>query len=112
MARERGVAAEMEERLFSAYFSEGRNIEDRETLAALSSEVGMVAAEVRLALAGSVYGEAVEAEMREAEELGADGVPFFVFNRAYAVAGAQPSELFLEVLEKIREGAGAESRPR
>jgi len=49
----------------------------------------------------------VRADEREAVELGADGVPFFVFDRAMSVAGAQPSELFLEVLRTVWEERGA-----
>ncbi len=103
LARERGRQEAMEERLFFAYFTEGRNIGDRETLAALGGEAGLDPDEIRLALAGDRFTDTVRAEAREAGELGADGVPFYVFNRAYAISGAQPSELFLEALQKAWE---------
>ena len=103
LARRHGLAEKMEERLFAAYFTEGRNVGDRETLAALGAEIGLEASEIRTMLAGTDYAEDVQSEAREAHELGADGVPFYVFNRAYAVAGAQPSELFLEALEKAEK---------
>jgi predicted DsbA family dithiol-disulfide isomerase len=103
LAREHGRQEAMEERLFFAYFTEGRNIGDPETLATLGAEVGLDASEIRQALAGDRYAEAVKAEAREAGELGADGVPFYVFGRAYAISGAQPSELFLEALQKVWE---------
>ncbi|MGA2612202.1 MAG: DsbA family oxidoreductase [Spirochaetia bacterium] len=103
LARARGLQESMEERLFAAYFTEGRNIGDGETLAALGGEAGLDPSEVREMLAGSDFAEEVRSEEREAPELGADGVPFYVFDRTYAVSGAQPIELFLEVLQKVWE---------
>ena len=112
LARGRGLAEQMEERLFAAYFTEGRNIGDAETLAALGAMVGLDPAEVRRVLAGSDYRDDVSNEAQEATELGATGVPFYVFNRLYAISGAQPSELFLEALQRVweeqvpRDGSG------
>ena len=103
MARKHGNAAEVEERLFAAYFTEGRDIQDHETLAAIGASAGMNAAEVREMLLSNSYTEAARREMSEAEELGATGVPFFVFDRVYAVSGAQSSEVFLEILQKVVE---------
>ncbi len=109
LARAHGLQEVVEERLFAAYFTHGRNIGDRETLAALGAEAGLDPSQVRRTLAGADYGEEVRNEEREAPELGADGVPFFVFDRKYAVSGAQPSELFLEVLQKVWQESLASS---
>ena len=100
LAREHGAQDKVEERLFAAYFSEGRNIGDHDTLEALGAEAGLDTVEVRQMLAGTRFAAEVRKETREAESLGADGVPFFVFNRLFAVSGAQPGDLFLEALEK------------
>lgn len=110
LARERGVQDTIEERLFAAYFSEGRNIGDHGTLGGLGAEAGLDPAEVQRMLAGTRFAGEVRQEAREAESLGADGVPFFVFNRVFAVSGAQPSALFLEALEKTWAGQHAEER--
>lgn len=101
LARAHGLQAGLEERLFAAYFTEGRDLGDREALAALAAEVGLDQDEARETLAGGRFADAVRSEAAEAQSLGADGVPFFVFDRAYAVAGAQDSDLFLEVLQKV-----------
>ena len=103
MARERGLQAGLEERLFAAYFTEGKDIGDREVLVEVGAAAGLDATEVRTMLAGTTHADEVRAEMREAQELGANGVPFFVFDRTFAVSGAQPSELFLEALQKAWE---------
>lgn len=55
---------------------------------------------VQKALEGTDFAEAVEKDVAEARELGITGVPFFVFNRKYAVSGAQESKVFLDVLQK------------
>jgi predicted DsbA family dithiol-disulfide isomerase len=100
LARERGAQDTIEERLFAAYFTEGRNIGDDTVLAGIGAEAGLDPSEVREMLAGGRFADEVQKDAQEAQSLGAEGVPFFVFNRAFAVSGAQPTELFLEALEK------------
>jgi predicted DsbA family dithiol-disulfide isomerase len=102
LARERGAQDSIEERLFAAYFTEGRNIGDDKVLAGIGAEAGLDPSEVQEMLAGGRFADEVQKDAQEAESLGADGVPFFVFNRVFAVSGAQPSELFLEALEKAQ----------
>ena len=89
------------ERLMAAYNLEGQNIGDLDTLIKLGTEVGLDAAESRTALLAGSYAEAVRLDEYQAQQIGVRGVPFFVFEDKYAVSGAQPSELFAEVLEKV-----------
>ena len=111
MARALGRQSAVEEALFAAYFSHGKNIEDHDVLAALAGESGIDATEAAAALATDRYAQEVRADIEEARRLGADGVPFYVFNRAYAVSGAQPPEVFLEVLNGVHaEGEPAASK--
>ena len=49
----------------------------------------------------------VNTDIQEARQIGITGVPFFVFNRKYAVSGAQPVATFLKTLERVREDAMA-----
>ena len=90
---------EMEERLFRAYFSEGKNIGDIDTLFQLGVEIGLPESEVREMLETNSYGEQVNQDSQEARELGIRGVPFFVIDEKYAVSGAQPAALFNEALQ-------------
>ncbi len=101
LAKRHGRQDAMEERLFQAYFTEGKNTADHETLTALAAEIGLDEAEVRSMLAGNAYADAVENDIFEARQVGARGVPFFVFDERYAVSGAQPTELFLQVLTRV-----------
>src|SRR5690606_9605606 len=73
---------------------------DRNTLIALGKGAGLEEAAVQTMLDGDQFAYEVAQDIQEASNLGIRGVPFFVFNRKYAVSGAQPPEVFLQTLEK------------
>jgi predicted DsbA family dithiol-disulfide isomerase len=103
LAKKHGLQQEAEERLFSAYFIEGKNIQDTDTLVQLGLETGLPEAELRQVLASDAFAEAVRQDLYEARQIGVRGVPFFVLNQKYAVSGAQPSEVFLQALNQVWE---------
>ena len=80
--------------LFRVYFTEGKNLNDREQLVELSTGVGSDIREVRGYLAGEGGAAEVVASQEEADRLGIAGVPFYVFDGRYALSGAQPVEVF------------------
>lgn len=88
-----------EERIFSAYFTEGKDIADSETLIQLGNEIGLSKDAVKRMLDSDVYANEVRADESEAQQLNIRGVPFFVIDRKYAVSGAQSSEVFLQALQ-------------
>ncbi|MCW2786441.1 MAG: DsbA family oxidoreductase [Marmoricola sp.] len=90
----------LKEALLSAYFVGTENVADHATLTRLAAGVGLDAERVAQVLAGAEYADAVEADAREAAALGATGVPFYVIDRKYGISGAQPAEVFTDVLEK------------
>lgn len=93
-AKTKGLGEQAEERLFYAYFTEGKNLSDNETLIDLAKEIGLTKTETDEALTNPLYVQKIESESKEAQTLGANGVPFFVVNRKFAIAGAQqPSEI-------------------
>jgi len=100
LAAERGVQGAAEERLFAAYFTEGRALGDQDTLVALAGEIGLDEAAAREVLQGDAYSEAVTGDEREAAALGISAVPFFVIDRRYGISGAQPAELIQSALEQ------------
>ena len=53
------------------------------------------------ALRENGYAKAVEADLEEARALQVTGVPFFLFDRRYAVAGAQPADVFTQTLTQV-----------
>jgi len=100
LATEKGRGGEMKERLLHAHFEEGRTVFSVEDLVPLAVEVGLDEAEVREVLGDRRYLPAVRQDAATAQALGATGVPFFVVDRKYGAAGAQPAELLLQVLER------------
>jgi hypothetical protein len=70
------------------------------TLVRLASQVGLDAGEVRSVFDSDKYAQEVRADEHQASRLAITGVPFFVVDRTYAVSGAQPAELLLEVLDR------------
>ena len=107
LAAERGLQGPLKERLLHAHFEEGRSVFDVDALVALGAEVGLDEGEAREALTDRRYLAAVHQDAATARALGATGVPFFVVDRTYGAAGAQPAELLLQILDR----AWAESHP-
>lgn len=102
-AAEHDKGKEMTERLLHAYFTDSKLISDHLTLVALATEVGLDTTEVTDLLKTDEYAKHVRSDEEQAREIGVQGVPFFVFNEKYAVSGAQSSEAFSEVFEKVWE---------
>ncbi|ESQ81254.1 DsbA family oxidoreductase [Asticcacaulis sp. YBE204] len=109
-AEDRGLAAEMVERLYRAYFSEGQSLFDDAVLVTLASEVGLDASEAEAFLKTDRYSDAVVEEQDFITQRGANGVPFFVINNKYAVSGAQPAEAFAQVLQRAWDDLPPEQR--
>ncbi|WP_215232499.1 DsbA family oxidoreductase [Dyadobacter linearis] len=99
-AKTKGLGDQAEEQLFKAYFTDGKNTADHETLVELGAAIGLDSAELKTVLEGTRFSEDVRKDVYEAQQVGARGVPFFVLDRKYAVSGAQPSEAFLGALEQ------------
>ena len=99
-AKTRNLGDEAEERLFHAFFTEGKSIADIDTLTQLGVEIGLDATELQVAFTDERYAYQVNQDIQEARQIGVNGVPFFVFNRKYAISGAQPPQAFLETLRK------------
>jgi protein disulfide-isomerase len=100
MAKHHHLGDKAEETLFYAYFTEGKNLNDRATLTELGVKIGLNEAAVKEMLEGVAYSKEVDADIKEAASIGISGVPFFVFDRKYAVSGAQPADTFLQTLQR------------
>ncbi|MGW8815794.1 DsbA family oxidoreductase [Gordonia terrae] len=105
-ARERGRQLDLVERLFKAYFEEGRHVGRPDELADLAADIGLDRDEVIAALDSGAYAPAVAADIDQARAYGISGVPFFVINGKYGVSGAQAPEIFTQALDKVRAEAG------
>jgi predicted DsbA family dithiol-disulfide isomerase len=108
LASERGLEAQVWQAFYVANFADEASIFERERVIDVSVAAGLDKDEVVAVLDDpEAYRDAVRADQAEAAALGATGVPFFVVDEKYGVSGAQPTELFAEVLEK----AWGEKRP-
>lgn len=98
-AKTKSLGNEIEERLFQAFFTESKNIADIATLIQLGKEIGLDEAELKTIFTDEKYLKLVQQDFEEARSLGISSVPFFVFDRKYAISGAQPVDVFLETLQ-------------
>ena len=110
LAKEHGLQDELKERLMRAYHVEGEPIGDQDTLARIAAEVGLPATEVSELLAGERFAAEVREDEDAAAAFGIGGVPFFVVDRSLAASGAQPADVFTQLLER-GWAAQAESAP-
>lgn len=90
-------------KLFKAYFTDGKNICQYETLLDLSEQLDLNRSEVEQFLETCKFQKRVREDQELARELGIQSVPFFVFNEKYALSGAQEEEVFKEALHKVWE---------
>ena len=100
LAMTHGLQEAMLERLYRAYFTEQRSLFDRESLATLAGEAGLDTNEARQAMDDGTFADAVAKDLNEAKRLGVTGVPFFVVDGRYAVSGAQPADVFGQLLTR------------
>jgi predicted DsbA family dithiol-disulfide isomerase len=101
-AKTQGKDDEYFKAFYTAYFEDGALISDEDTIVALSESVGLDGNKVREILASEDQFQAeATADIFRAGEVGVQGVPFFVFNNKYAVQGAQPVEVFQQVLDQV-----------
>jgi predicted DsbA family dithiol-disulfide isomerase len=99
-AKEHGKGDEMEETLFRAYFTDGRNIADHGTLIVLASDVGLNTDETSKMLESDRFANQVKHDIQIAASMEIRGVPFFLFDRKYAISGARETEVFLKALKQ------------
>jgi predicted DsbA family dithiol-disulfide isomerase len=93
-----GIVDALVERLFRAYFLEGRFVGDPAELARIASESGLDAAAARALLDSDRFAPEVRASNERAQAAGIDGVPFFVFDGKVAVGGAQEPGVLLDAI--------------
>jgi predicted DsbA family dithiol-disulfide isomerase len=103
LAKTHGLQDVMIERLYRAYFTELLSLFERESLATLAGEAGLDTTEARQALEDGAFADAVAEDLNDAKRFGVTGVPFFVVDNRYAVSGAQPTEVFSQLLSRAWE---------
>jgi predicted DsbA family dithiol-disulfide isomerase len=97
-----GKDQELTEKLLSSYFTESKHLGDDENLAMIAESVGIDRQEALKVLHDkNAYANDVRIDQGLAKQYGISGVPFFVINQKYAISGAQPTETFVNALQKV-----------
>ncbi len=107
LAARRGRDHLVVERLMRAYFEEGLDIGDIDTLVRLGVECGLAEREALSALVLRTGQDAIVAAQRHAATLGLGGVPAYIFNGEYAISGAQEPAALVSMLDRVVAGAAA-----
>lgn len=102
-AKQEGFQNVLKERLFKAYFEERLPMNDSSVLERIMAEFGWNTEKVSKVLNADELAYEVRSEIAYYQQKGVSGVPFFIINNKYGINGAQPSEVFLEVFEKVSE---------
>ncbi|UOG34367.1 DsbA family oxidoreductase [Leptospira noguchii] len=102
-AKETGKASQLAEVFFRNFFSEGKNLSDSKIILESLQEVEMTEDDLNSVKTDEALLKEIYKEEMKGRQLGVSGVPFFVFNEKYAVSGAQESNLFLQVFDRLEQ---------
>ena len=102
----KGVQAELVRAVDQAYFAQGRPVFDRGAITGIAATAGLDAAAAGEVIDDDGYAEEVRQDELQARQLGITGVPFFVFDMALGVSGAQPTETLASALQQAWERRG------
>jgi predicted DsbA family dithiol-disulfide isomerase len=103
LARDQGFQRRLLDAVYQAYFGEGANVFDPETLAKVAATAGLDPGDVQQLLSGDDYTTEVRADEEQAQRAGITGVPFYVLDGRLGVSGAQSAETFTEALRSLGE---------
>ncbi len=92
---------EMVECLFMAYWSEGKDVGNRDVLAQCAGEAGINAAQIRELLDSGQDVEETKAEIQHATNIGVTGVPTFIMAQSYALVGAQSPAVLVDAITRV-----------
>lgn len=93
--------ASLTERFMHAYFTEGKNLANHETLLVLIESLGFDVLEAKNVLESDLFEDEVNNQILEGRQIGVQGVPFFVLNRKYGISGAQDEDYILQALNQL-----------
>ncbi len=102
------VQKDVARKLFAAYFTDGKNVGDKDVLLEIGIAAGLDEGELSDYLASDEGRDEVLAQITRAQQIGVQAVPTFVFQGKTAVQGAQPVSVFMQVLEEVRQESLAE----
>lgn len=104
-AREHGKFEEMHHALFKAHWEGTGRLENIDDLVRIGESIGLDGAALRAAIDQNRYADIIDENRRDASSVGINAIPAHVFGRRYLVLGAQPFEVFKQVVERLGETA-------
>ena len=106
-AGETGKQTALKLALFKAHFTDGKNVNDHETLISVAASVGLDEKRARDLLSTNLFAEEVRATEAEWQDRFITGVPAFIFNKKFMVPGAQEADVFANIIENklLKEAA-------
>lgn len=111
-AKEHDKGDEMEEMLFKSYFTDGKNIADHPTLIDLADQIGLDTTSAKQVLQNDQYSNAVDHDIQLGKNINITGVPFFLFNRQFAISGSRETDVFLKALKQSWNAQLENSAPK
>ncbi|MCC6702404.1 MAG: DsbA family oxidoreductase [Fluviicola sp.] len=101
LAKTKGCGDSMEEVFFKAYFTDGADLADIDQLMQLGIKAGLNPLDIKETIDNEGFTTAIQQDIVEAQQIGVSGVPFFVFDRKYAISGAQPIDVFINTIRQL-----------
>lgn len=111
-AKSKGKQSEMKSRLFKAYFTEGRNVDDLDELVLMAGELGLDTENLKEILSGEVFNNAIETDIYESRQVGVLGVPYFVLDNKFVIKGAQDPDAFTQTIGRAFNGWKLANEPK
>jgi len=103
VAEQDGIQSDVKEALMKAYFVDKIDLTSDENIVSIMANYGWDEAKTKEIIYSDIASDEVKEEMNYYRQLGVSGVPFFIFNQKYAISGAQPSDVFVEIIEKVAQ---------
>jgi predicted DsbA family dithiol-disulfide isomerase len=100
-AQEKGKQTELKLALFKAYFTDGKDVSDRDVLVEAAEFVGLDKVDAQVVLNDEHYKKTVQDEESKFKSMGISSVPAFIINDKYLLSGGQPVENFVQSLTEI-----------
>lgn len=103
-ASESGHGVEMSDAIMNSYFVKGEDISNRDVLLRLATEIGLDEAGAEAVIDSDKFTDEVEYDMQHAYEIDMENTPVFIFDKKYAITGAQDDSVFIEVITDLLKG--------
>lgn len=100
-AREQGKHEVFHRAVFQRFYGEGKDLEDWDVLRGAAAEVGLDPDAMQVATETGRYRQTVDAHIQNAHRLGITGVPAYVVGDRYLIMGAQPYQVFQQVMGEL-----------